>query len=341
MAATRRLFLQVLAATPLALAGAARSQAPKVVGVLGNYAPLADLELGAASPYTGAAAFVRLLRDRGWRAGRNLRIAWRSAEGYLERLPALASELVRMPVDVIVASDYGAVAALRATSTIPVVALSIASPVERGYALSLARPGRNLTGITINTGAETQKSVGWLKEAVPGLRNLAFVTWDLPEKADNHPGLGTRSPIRAAAQAMGVQVAFMTFGHTDTLPELVRSAVRQGTEAFLFDQQYSIHYYRDVRERLAAELIRVRKPALHLSLTAAADGALMSHGDDHEARWRKGAHLVHSILRGEKPGDIPIEQPGKPELHVNLKAARAIGLTLPASLLLQADRVFE
>ena len=342
--ASRRSVLRALGATPLLLSPFARAQPGParlpVVGVLANHVPRAHLEMGASSPFDGTAAFVQDLARRGWIEGRNVRFAWRSAEGRIERLPSLAAELVRMPVDVIAGGDYAAEAAFHATSTIPVVAYAIGRPMERGFAVSMSRPGRNLTGLTVSAGAELQKSLAWLKEASPGIRHVAYVarTYDM---ADNGAGLRPGSPLWAAGAALDVDLSFMTFGDGITLPDLVRSAARQGVHALMVDPEYAIHYHREVRERLASELIRVRMPAMHLALVAAAHGGLMAHGDDLTARWRRAAYFVDRILRGEKPAEIPIEHSNRLEFHVNLKAAKAIGLELPARLILQADRVFE
>ena len=133
----------------------------------------------------------------------------------------------------------------------------------------------------------------------------------------------------------------MTFGDPRTLPELVGSAARQGAHALMVDANYAIHYHPTHRVALNEAAIRHRLLVMHLSLTGAADGALMAHGDDLTARWRRAAYFVDRILRGDRPGDIPIEHASRVEFHINLNAAKAIGLRIPSTLLLQADRVFE
>lgn len=342
MAAMRRLFLQALAATPLLLAGTGQAQPRKVVGVLANHIPRAHLELGAASPAAAIAAFAQELRGRGWEEGRNLRIVWRSAEGRMDRHPQLASELARLPVDVIVGGDDAVVAAARATRTIPIVAYSMYDPVENGFAKTLAKPGGNITGVAAGQsgGLHLQKTLSLLKQLSPSIRKVALVA-SSRERADNYLPIRPDSPMGKAATALGLELFFLTYGDTATLPELVRSAARQGANALMFDTDHAIHYHREVREALTAEAIRQRLPLMHLSLTGAADGALMSYGMDLTARWRRAAQITDRVLRGEKPEGIPIEHMDRVEFHLNLRAAKAMGLSIPPKLLVQADRVFE
>ena len=186
--ASRRLFLGALLCSPLVLAPDARAQRPEKaprIGVLANHVPRKDLELGAASPFHGAAAFVEALRKAGWHDGRNIQILWRSAEGRMERHPKLAADLVRTPVDVIVGGDDAVDAAARATTVVPIVAYGMYNPVEAGYAASLARPGRNITGIANSAGAEIQKSLLFLKEASPRITRVALVAQAHDIRADN------------------------------------------------------------------------------------------------------------------------------------------------------------
>src|SRR5688572_4169444 len=219
--AARRRFLAALGGAPLAALlpqdGAAAGL--PLIGVLANHVPRAHLELGTESPFPGTAAFVEGLRAKGWRDRENIRIVWRSAEGRMERLPALVAELVRMPVDVVVGGDDAAESAIRATKTIPIVAYSIFNPVERRLARALSRPGGNLTGMTTSAGAELQKALSWLKEASPGIRNVALVAQS-DDRADNHPGVRSGSPLWAAAAALDIELSFMSFGSADTLPEV-------------------------------------------------------------------------------------------------------------------------
>lgn len=245
-----------------------------------------------------------------------------------------------MPVDVIVGGDEGAVATMRGSRTIPVVAYSIDNPVESGYAKSLARPGGNLTGIANTGGAEAGKALALLKEALPRARRFGLLAQSL-EQADSFPGLSPKSPLAVAGRMLGVDLFFLTFGDPRSLPELVRSASRQGADALLVDSTYAIHYHRENRDALNRSAIKHRLPVMHLSLVAAADGALMAFGYDLTERWRRASYFVDRILRGANPGDLPIEHSRRVQFHVNLKAARAISLKIPSPVLLQADRVFD
>ena len=339
----RRRYLGAGAAGLALLVPRARAQGsrrlPKI-GVLANHVPRAHLELAGKSPFYGVAAFLEALRLAGWTQGIDVELVWRSAEGRMERHAALAAELVRADVDVIVAGDEAMEAAARATSTVPIVAYGMHNPVESGFAASFARPGRNITGIANSVGVELPKSLALLREAAPRMRRVALVAHAF-ERADESRVVSADSSLGKAARALGLELFYVPVGDPGTLPAVVASAARQGADAIMVEGNYSIHYHREHRERLARAAEEHRLPAMHLALVAAQDGALMAHGFDLTARWRRAAYFVNRILRGEKPGDIPIEHPAAIEFHINLTAARAIGLRIPPTLLLQADRVFE
>jgi len=335
---SRRWFLALLAGPALA-----RAQGTNLrrVGVIANHVPRAHLELGEASPFPGSAQFTAGLRQLGWENGRNLRVFWRSAEGQARNYPPIVSELVRMPVDVIVGGDEAVVASAKATRSVPIVAYSIDRPVESGYAESLARPGRNLTGISNSGHVELQKPLQILKESCPGLRRVGLVTAEAAEHADAYPVLSAKSPLMLGASALRIELRILTFGNARSLPELVASAARQGIDALMVDGTYAIHYHPESREAVHQAAIRHRLPVMHLSLVAAGDGGLMAYGYDLTEQWRRASYFVDRILRGAKPGELPIEYIQIRKFHVNLKAARAIGLEIPPAVLLQADRVFE
>jgi len=314
-----------------------------MIGVLASVVPRAHLELGERSPFRGTAGFVAALRESGWEDGKTVRIVWRSAEGRRDRHLALASELVRTPVDVIVCGGPAITVAMQATRTIPVVAYLAYSPVESAFAQSLARPGGNLTGIAHAwpRGYHASKALTLVKELSPRVSKVAVVE-QTGESADSYPHIQPRSAMDHAAKNLGLELFIVTFGDPATLPELVRSAARQGAHAQLVESNYQIEYDRGIREALAGEAARLRIPAMHLALVGAANGALMSYGHNLDGLWRRAAYFVDRILRGERPGDIPMENPpSNPEFHLNRKAAQAMGLEIPRRVLLQADRVFD
>jgi len=338
----RRAFLATLASgAMLACRNGMAQAAPGLrrIGVLANHVPRAHLEMGASSPADGHAAFVRALERLGWVEGRTIAFVLRSAEGEMARHPALASELVRLGVDVIVGGDDAMEACARATRTIPIVAYSMYRPVENGFARSLQRPGGNVTGIAASAGTELFKAMALAKEAVPRARRFALVAQASESYQDRYRPLSPA--LESALRELGVEGFFLPFGDPRTLPQVVESAVRQGADVMVVDTNWAIHYHRDVRERLALDAARHRLPVMHLALVGAEQGGLMAHGFDLTARWQRAAHFVHRILSGERAGDIPIEHPASPELHLNLRAARAIGLEFPKSVLLQASRVFD
>lgn len=343
----RRGFHRAAVASLLAVVpGAVRSQSgDKVfrVGFLTNYFPRAELELGTASSYPEVVAFVEGMRALGWHDGKNIRMVWRSAEGrQFERHPGFVDEMVRMPVDVIVGFAEGVDAAASATRTIPIVMGAYEHPVERGLVQSLPRPGRNITGVASSVDPNVlQKSLALLKEAVPRISRVCLVSRAGGPFADRTPDPNDQPRIKAAASALGIAVFHLTYGEGSTIGALLRSAVRQGANAILSDGNYALFHPARVWELMEQEAVRLRLPIMHLSLRAAARGGLMSHGTDEGPRWRRLPRFIDRILRGEKPDTMPIEQLGNPEFHVNLKAARALGLEFPQSVLLQADRVFE
>jgi putative ABC transport system substrate-binding protein len=339
----RRAFGQgALASLLLVAAGAVRPQpAGKIfrIGFLANHIPLAELESGKSASFTSAVAFVEGMRALGWEEGRNIHIVWKSAESEMSRHPRLAEELVRMPVDLIVSFSEGVDAATRATRTIPIVMGGHYQPVESGYAKSLARPGGNVTGVVQSAGAEFQKTMALLKEASPGVSRVAFIVHVRGEMADRLPPPRADSFLGRTAKALGFEIFFVPFGDPGSIDSVVRSAAWQGAQALLIEPNYALYGNREASRRLYEEAIRQRLPVMHTVLGAVVDGGLMAHGTDETLLWRRVPYYVNRILKGDRPGDIPIEQPSKVEFHINLKAARAIGLEVPPSLLLQADRV--
>jgi putative tryptophan/tyrosine transport system substrate-binding protein len=294
--------------------------------------------IGLLSPQSVSSAAPLLaglrqgLRDLGWIEGRNIVFEVRYADGRIDHLPGLAAELVRQNVEVIVAgSNAGALAAKQATGTIPIVMATTGNPIAGGLAETLARPGANVTGVTAIAQELGAKRLELLKEAVPGLSRVAVLTNpDSPYTAlylkDARPAansLGLELQIVEARSPNEVDAAFaaMRGGHAQALTVL------------------PISYTEHVRiVELAAES---RLPAVYWERTYVSAGGLMFYGAGLSDIYRHAATHVDRILRGAKPADLPIEQPTKFELVINLKTAKALGLTIPPTLLARADEVIE
>ncbi|MCW5593149.1 MAG: ABC transporter substrate-binding protein [Burkholderiales bacterium] len=342
-------FIALLLGTVTSWALAPAQGSLKRIGFLANSVPQAEMEAGTAT-HPAVTEFVTGLRKLGWIDGKNVRIVWKSAEGEYGRLPQLAEELAGMPVDVIVAFGGGVNAAARATRTIPVVMVTYYSPVEEGLAASLARPGGNVTGTVLVAGGREQhneKRLSLLKEAVPRIARIAFVTlWKGPVSGRQAVEARIeeafrRSPaLSATTNSLGLEVSAVTFATLQDMPAAIERAARAGAQALWFDDVPELHYP-DAQAMIASEARRHRLPDMHQVLGAAANGGFMAFGSDITANYRRAPHFVDRILRGQAPADMPIEQPSRVELHVNRGAARALGIELPPSLLLRADRVFD
>ena len=278
-------------------------------------------------------AFERGLRDVGRTPGTDILIEYRYAEGKPERLPRLAAELVRLPVDVIVASAIAGVrAAQQATRTIPIVMSTLSDPVGSGFVDSLARPGGNTTGLTLDSEEMTGKQLELLKEVVPRLASVAVLG-----NPASHASLPRQT--EAAGAALGLKVhEFLVRQTTDLGPTF--AAMREARVG-------AILVLRDpgVIERHVAEVVTLaaqqRLPALYFFRQFSDAGGLMSYGANVNDIHRRSATFVDKILKGVKPADLPIEQPTKFELVINMKAAHALGLAIPRALLLRADHVIR
>ena len=279
-------------------------------------------------------AFRRGLRDRGWVEGQNLVTEYRWAEGRFERLPALAEELVRLKVDVIVApTSIYAAAAKRATATIPVVFASHADPIGSGHVVSLARPGGNLTGITIIMSETTAKSLELLKEAVPGMSRVA-VLWD-PATPSHRPSL---TAAENTARALGLRLQELGVRDAAEFDGAFSAIVQERAGGVLV---LSTPLFISGARRLAELALRHRLPTMFGPSEHAEAGGLLSYGPDRADLYLRAASYVDKILRGARPADLPVEQATKLELVINLKTARALGLAIPQSVLLRAAQVIE
>jgi putative ABC transport system substrate-binding protein len=294
--------------------------------------------LSNGSPVTSAhqvEAFRRGLRELGLGEAYGIAVDYRFAEGRIERLPDLAADLVRAQVDLIVAQGTAAaVAARKATASIPIIGITVADPVRLGLADSLARPGGNLTGLTFSVELESiTKALQLLKEAAPAARRVAVLT-----NPANPGQLAGVAAIAKAGRELSLELQFLQAGGGAEIDLAFAQMVRERAAALLVapDPLFNLH-----RERLAELAAKYRLPSMHGVRENVDAGGLMSYGPSLVAQARRAAVYVDKILKGAKPGDLPIEQPATFELVINLKVARALGITIPQGLLLRADEVIE
>jgi putative ABC transport system substrate-binding protein len=302
-----------------------------------NVARIGVLVLNRATNPRGHEAFRQGLRDLGYVEGRNVVIEYRDAEGKPERLPALAAELVALKVGVIVApGTLAALAAKQATRTIPIVFPVVGDPVTDGLVTSLARPGGNVTGLSNRTPELVGKCLELLTQAVPGVSRVA-VLW-LPGGAPERTEQDMLREAEVAARALGARLQVVEArGPADfdrAFSDMTRA--RAGALTVL---PYVMFF--NERRRLVDLAAKNRLPAVYGSREFVDAGGLMSYGADIGDLFRRAATYVDKILKGAKPGDLPVEQATKFELVINLKTAKALGLTIPQSILARADQVIE
>ncbi len=287
---------------------------------------------GSGSPLPEA--FRQGLQDLGYVEGKTIAIAYRSAEGKPERLPALAAELVQLPVDVIVAqSGQVAQVAKDATTTIPIVMVSGADPVTIGLVASLARPGGNLTGVSLMSAELAGKRLELLQEAMGSLGRVA-VLWNARDAFMTN----IFSEIQTAAPVLGVTVQPLGVQEAKDIDSAIATMTEERPDAlFMITDVVTSRYMRQVLDFAAQHQL----PTMFQNRGPVAEGGLMYYGPSLTDAYRRAASYVDRILKGAKPGDLPVEQPMKFELVINLKAAKALGLTIPPTLLFQADEVIQ
>jgi putative ABC transport system substrate-binding protein len=275
------------------------------------------------------------LREHGYVEGRNLTIEFRWAEGRYDRLPALAAEIVRLNVDVIIThGTLGTRACKQATSTIPIVMAIAGNPVETGVVASLARPGGNITGTSFLYGEVNAKRVDLLKAAIPGLARVAVLV-----NPDNPPALVVAlRAIEEMGQPLNVKARPLEVRNLDEL-EAAFKVARGQTDAIVVTDEV-LFAGRGAAKRIADVAVRSRVPTIGFT-EFAEEGGLIGYGVDFPETWRRSMVLVDKVLKGTKPADLPIQQPTRFELVINLKTAKALGLTIPPSLLARADQIIE
>lgn len=316
--------LTMLAALPPVADAQPARKTPKVAYLSASSAINANLE-----------AFRKGLSELGYVEGRNILIEYRWAEGRFDRLPALAAELVRLGVNVIVAANTpAALAAKNATSTIPIILVTSGDPVGSGLVASLARPGGNVTGLSLTpTPAISGKHLGLLKEAFPTITNVAVLA-----NPANPPTAGLLKEIELAARSLGLRLRVVPVREPNEFDDAFATMKNERVPALLVIADPLVA---DSRDRIVAFAAANRLPAIYPYRLFVDAGGLMSYGADIRDLNRRAATYVDRILKGTKPAELPIEQPTKFELVVNLKTAKALGLTIPPSLLLRADHVLE
>lgn len=291
--------------------------------------------LDSGSSSTGIyAGFQQGMRDLGYVEGRNFSIQWRFAEGIYERLPGLAADLVRSKVDVIVAGTTLSVQAARqATSTIPIVMAAVPDPIGEGFVARLARPGGNITGLSNIVTEVSAKHLELLRGAIPKLSRVAVLV-----NPQNPSDSLILEQIQGAAYSAGVKVLAV---EASTAPQIEAGFAvmsRARSEALIVTAD---SYFDMQRDQIAGLAIKNRVPAISSSREMTQAGGLMSYGQNLAEHYRRAATYVDKILKGAKPGNLPVERPTVLELVINRKTAKALGVTIPRELELRADRVVE
>jgi putative ABC transport system substrate-binding protein len=322
--------LAALAASPVLVfkpqsAYAQQPASPRRIGVL----------LISFSPESKEAqAFREGLRDAGYSEGRDVVIEWRSANGDFARIPELAADLVQRKVDVIVVqSTPAAEVAKRVTSTIPIVLAIVADPVGSGLVSSLAHPGGNVTGLSLLSAELGAKRLQLLKEAIPRLTRVA-VLWN-PDTPWHPKAI---ADLKAAAPALSLKLSFVGARTPDEFSPAFSEISRTHAQGLYLIDDAFFFAHRTTLLNLAS---KARLPTMHAARHFVDEGGLMSFGTNSGDMFRRSAGYVDKILKGAKPGDLPIEQPTKFELVLNLKTAKALRVTIPQSILLQADEVIR
>jgi putative tryptophan/tyrosine transport system substrate-binding protein len=324
----RRKFLATLGGAAAAWPLTARAQQPAKLPTIGF------LVAGTPSSHgQWVAAFVRRLHELGWIEGRTVTIEYRWAEGRTERFDEIAAEFVRRKVDVIVTSATAAiVAAKQATSVIPIVFAAAGDPVGTGLVASLSRPGGNVTGLSIQQTDVAAKRLELLREFVPGLRRLAILA-----NVDGPAVLLDMREVQTTARPLGLEVVTSEIRRgEDIAPAFETLKGRADALYVCIDPLVHTH-----RIRINTFALAARLPTMHGSRETVEAAGLMSYGPNHPDLWRRAGDYVDKILRGANPADIPVEQPRKFDLVINLTTAKALGLEIPPTLLATADEVIE
>ena len=322
---TRRTFCSMLLALPFPAQAQQPAKIPRIAWLTAS---------SLSAPSARVEAFRQGLRDLGYVEGKNIVIELRFGEGKLDRLPALAAELVRLKVDIIVTGGPAPTrAAKAATSTIPIIMTQDPDPVGNGFVASLARPGGNITGLSTQAPEVSGKQVELLKETVPKLSNLAVLgTSTVPGHA-----LSLRE-IGLASGSLNVQLQYLDVLGPKDIETAFRAASKGRADGLLV---LSGAVLGSQQTQILEFVVKNRLPAIYSSSGSVDAGGLMSYGVNFNDLYRRAATYVDKILKGRAPADLPVEQPMRFELIINLKAAKQIGLTIPPNVLVRANRVIK
>ena len=329
---TRREMLISLGACPFAIPFHAFAQQQTKVWRIGFLAVRAVPPSPSPDPFY--MAFIRDLQELGYAEGKNLEIVWRSSDGKNERLPKLAADLVQMKLDLIVAiASTPLRAAQQATGTIPIVFVAVGDPVALGFVASLSKPGKNITGVSIQSTDLSIKSLELLGAVVPKLSRVAVLL-----NPTNPTALPVLNQIQIAAKPANISISAFEAESESQIEAAFAAIARTRADGLIV----SPDPFFTGQARLIAELAaKNRIPASYSFNPHPEAGGLMRYGENLTANFRRGALHVDKILKGAKPADLPVEQPTRLELVLNMKTARALGLKIPQSMLLRVDRVIE
>jgi putative tryptophan/tyrosine transport system substrate-binding protein len=323
----RRDFITLLGGAAATWPFAARAQQP------GKLPTIGFLVSGTTSSHgPWFAALAQRLRELGWIEGRTIAIEYRWAEGRAERFAEIATEFVRLKVDVIVATGSAATEVMHATSVIPVVFALWGDPIGSGYIASLARPGGNATGLSMQSTDIAGKRLELLREVIPGLRRLVILG-----NLGNPNNVLEMGEVQAAARTLGLEVALSDVRRAEDIAPVFEALKDRAGAVYVCNDPLFLSN----RIRINTSALGARLPTMYGFREHIEAGGLMSYGANFPDLFRRAGDYVDKILRGAKPGDIPVEQPTKFGLIINLTTAKALGLTIPESFLLRADEVIE
>ena len=327
---TERIFICLLATVLLTTAPLAQAQQAKKVAKIAYLAPSAR---GAVAHLIEA--FRQGLREHGYVEGKDFVLELRYGDGKAERLPELARELVSLKVDVILTSTDGAIAVIKQqTQTIPILMATSTDPVETGFVASLARPGGNITGLSVISPELGGKRLELLREVAPRLSRVAFI-WnpDIPGATLEY------KEVQGASHSLRLQLQFLEVRRSDDLQNAFSAVTKGRAEALILAWPNPVLFSN--RDQLTSFAQKNRLPAIYAQKGFVDAGGVMSYGPNLADLYRRAATYVHKILKGAKPADLPVEQPTKFELVINLKSAKQINLTIPPNVLARADKVIR